>query len=593
MMVSEGSSDVQNIIRGGLFQAPVLMGRDIQATFQVPAAAPMALAQLPPPAAGFTGRDEELSVLANLLDPAGSAGVAVVSAVAGLAGVGKTALAVEAGHTALARGWFAGGVLFIDLHGYDDQLVEPRQALGALLRALAVPAEHLPPTVEERAGLYRSILHQIPGPVLVIADNASSEAQVRPLLPGSRRHRVLVSSRHTLAGLGARLVDVTVLGEAVALDLLGTALQMARPDDDRITGDRKGALRLVRKCGGLPLALQITAALLRADPALRAAELADQLSDEKLLLQALRYDDGSGTSAPSVAGAFELSYRRLDAVAARMFRLLPVHPGLEVSTAAAAVIAELPETEARAVLAKLVHAHLVEPAPGAAGQWRMHDLLHLYARRLSDDHAEVDGREEAQNRLRLLELTPYSGGADPDSRTAAFSITEALEGLGTSYRARAVAAWYRARWAASRRHAEVAVLEAHAGVGSICAVEIDGRQLLASAGGDGTVKIWDPATRELQRELRGHVGSVLAVCAFEVAGERKLASAGNDRTLRIWDPATGKLWRTLRGHTGKVLSVCPVQAGGMQMLASTGADGTIQIWDAATGERRHIIAAHK
>ena len=112
-------------------------------------------------------------------------GPVVVSAVAGLAGVGKTTLAVEAGHAAMKRGWFGGGVLFIDLHGYDEAPVEPAQALDALLRALGVPAEHIPPAAEERAGLYRSVLAQIADPVLVIADNASSEAQVRPLLPGA------------------------------------------------------------------------------------------------------------------------------------------------------------------------------------------------------------------------------------------------------------------------------------------------------------------------------------------------------------------------------------------------------------------------
>ena len=193
------------------------------------AAAPVALAQLPAVTAGFTGRDDELAVLAGLLDPAGSAGPVVVSAVAGLAGVGKTTLAVEAGHAARQRGWFGGGVLFIDLHGYDEAPVEPAQALDALLRALGVPAEHIPPTAEERAGLYRSVLAQISDPVLVIADNASSEAQVRPLLPGTGPHKVLVTSRHTLAGLDARLVDVTVLDETAAVELLDAALRAAPP----------------------------------------------------------------------------------------------------------------------------------------------------------------------------------------------------------------------------------------------------------------------------------------------------------------------------------------------------------------------------
>ena len=250
---------------------PVLQGGQfINSTFvtQQAAAAPVALAQLPPLVSGFTGREAELAQVAGLLDPAGDAGAVVVSAVAGLAGVGKTALAVHAAHAAQAAGWFPGGVLFIDLHGYDQAPVQPGQALDALLRALGVPGEHIPDGTEQRAGLYRSVLAQIGAPVLIVADNASAEAQVRPLLPGPGPHRVIVTSRHTLAGLGARLLDVTVLDQAAAVALLDGALQAARPGDDRISGDPAAAGRLAEVCGGLPLALQITAALLVADPAL-------------------------------------------------------------------------------------------------------------------------------------------------------------------------------------------------------------------------------------------------------------------------------------------------------------------------------------
>ena len=192
-------------------------------------AAPVALEQLPAASAGFTGRDNELAMLANLLGPASTPGAVLVSAVAGLAGVGKTTLAVQAGHGAVQRGQFRGGVLFIDLHGYDEALVEPSQALGALLLALGVPAEYIPATVQGRAAVYRSELARIGEPVLVIADNASTEAQVRPLLPGSGPHKVLVTSRHTLAGLEARLVDVNVLDEEASARMLDAALRIARP----------------------------------------------------------------------------------------------------------------------------------------------------------------------------------------------------------------------------------------------------------------------------------------------------------------------------------------------------------------------------
>ena len=362
------------------------------------AAAPVALAQLPQLAAGFTGRQTELAQAAELLDPLGEARKldVVVSAVAGLAGVGKTALAVHAAHAARKAGWFAGGVLFIDLHGYDENPVQPAQALDALLRALGVPGEHIPDGAELRAGLYRSALAQITDPVLVIADNASAEAQVRPLIPGPGPHRVIITSRHTLAGLGARLLDVSVLDQAAAIELLDKVVRVGRPDDDRVDGDRAAAGRLAAACGGLPLALQITAALLMADPSVTAAELAAEMADEVGRLRALRYDDGSGISAPSVAAAFELSYRQLDEDAARMFRLLPVDAGPDLSTEAATELAGWAADRARAAIGRLARAHLVEAA-GGRGRWRMHDLLRLYARQLPE--ASPGEREQAIDRL--------------------------------------------------------------------------------------------------------------------------------------------------------------------------------------------------
>jgi tetratricopeptide (TPR) repeat protein len=378
-------------------------------------AAPVALAQLPPLATGFTGRAVELARVAGLLGPSGEPGTVVVSAVAGLAGVGKTTLAVHAADAARKAGWFAGGVLFIDLHGYDEQLVQPDRALDALLRALGVAGEHIPEGAEQRAGLYRSVLAQVKDPVLVVADNASSEAQVRPLLPGPGPHRVIVTSRHTLAGLGARLLDITVLGQEAAVELLDTAVRAARPDDDRVSGDPAAAGRLAGACGGLPLALQVAAALLAADPLLSVAELAAGVGDEVLRLEALRYDDGSRAGASSVAAAFELSYRQLDGDAARLFRLLPAAPGPDVSTQAAAELAGWPAVRARAVIGRLARAHLVEPA-GGQGRWRMHDLLRLYARQVGD--GSPGEREEAFARL-LAWYLRYSQAANAHLRALA------------------------------------------------------------------------------------------------------------------------------------------------------------------------------
>jgi hypothetical protein len=417
-VAGNSGGDTRNLISGGTQYGPVLQGRDfINPTFVTnqAAAAPVARAQLPAGVAGFTGRETELAQLAGLLDPAGEGGAVVVSAVAGLAGVGKTALVVQAGYAAWQAGWFPGGVLFLDLHGYDDGIVRPGQALESLLRALGVPGEHIPPGDEDGAGLYRSVLAQITEPVLVIADNASSEAQVRPLVPGPGPHRIVVTSRHTLAGLGTRQLDVTVLDEVAGMALLDGLLRVGRPEDDRITIDPEAAGRLAKVCGGLPLALRIIGALLVADHALTAGELADELGDEVHRLEALRYDDGAWTSALSVAAAFELSYRQLDAQAAGLFRLLPVNPGPDISTAAAAALASQSAGKTRTVIGQLVRAHLIQETTSAAGRWRMHDLLHLYARQLSDTQANTDQRERAIDRL-LLYYRSSTGAADAHLR---------------------------------------------------------------------------------------------------------------------------------------------------------------------------------
>ena len=305
-------------------------------------AAQAAPAQLPAVTTGFTGREAEIAGLIGLLDPAAALGLATVSALAGMAGVGKTTLAVEAGHAARERGWFPGGVLFTDLHGYDNQRMEPRHVLESLLRALRILPQDIPSGVEERAGLYRSTLADMPEPVLLIFDNATSEAQVRPLIPGAGPHRVIVTSRHKLVGLEARLLSVRELDDIASVKLLDIAVRLARPEDDRVSSSQDAAARLAGLCGGLPLALQIVAAMLKADAAYTVTEMADELAAEHDRLEQLQYDDGSSGGGFSVAAAFELSYRHLDEESAYVFRLLPVNPGPHTSTAALSVLTDLP-----------------------------------------------------------------------------------------------------------------------------------------------------------------------------------------------------------------------------------------------------------
>ncbi|MFD3590204.1 tetratricopeptide repeat protein [Streptomyces sp. NPDC058683] len=349
--------------RGGVFLREVV---GVQVVIQQGAAAPEALASLPPRPGGFTGREEETAELLRALDD--SAAV-LVTAVSGLGGIGKTALAVETAHLACGKGWFPGGVLFLDLHGYDEQPVSADQALQSLLRALGVEPEHIPATADDRAVLYRSVLAQR-GAVLVLADNASSPDQVRPLLPGEGRHRVLVTSRDRLPQLGARLVPLDQLTPEEARRVLDLALRIADPEDSRVADDAEAAGQLADLCGHLPLALQIAAALLAEDPGMPVAELVGELAVSRDRL--VHLDDGER----SVRAAFELSYRRLPPEQARLLRLLALAPGAEVSDEIAATLMGAGAPPLRDLRA-LARAHLVERGHGR-GWWRLHDLVRVF-----------------------------------------------------------------------------------------------------------------------------------------------------------------------------------------------------------------------
>ena len=369
--------------------------KDILARFSSSSAvvaAPVALQQLPPVADSFTGRDAELATLIGVLDPREAMVVAMIT---GPPGIGKTALAVKAGHSALDRRWFAGAALFVDLHGFDEVPVDPAQALDALLRALGVPGERIPPSLATREALYRSEMAKIGDPVLVIADNASAVSQVQPLLTGIKQHKVVVTSRRTLVGLDARLINVPNLDVVAGVKLLKAVMRLAQPDDPRITGEPQAAQRLAEACGGFPLALQIVAGQLKAHPKLTVAQLADELSDKKERLQALRDDDGSR----SVAAAFQLSYGKLDETAQRSFRMLSVNPGPDLSTEAVTVLMALPLPRVRTSLRRLESEHLIEAAPGPQDRWRMYDPLRLFAQQQSDRHADSDAPERARERL--------------------------------------------------------------------------------------------------------------------------------------------------------------------------------------------------
>ncbi|MDT0308853.1 tetratricopeptide repeat protein [Streptomyces sp. DSM 44917] len=376
--------------------------------------APRALDSLPPVPPEFTGREQETDALLALLNPDAVASTPSAAVVSGLPGVGKTTVAVAAGRRAQDNGWFA-GTQFIDLRGYDQSPTEPAQALDALLRSLGVEPAYIPPTLEERQALYRSRLAALAAEghrLLIVADNASAPGQISPLLPGTPHHRVLVASRHTLTGLGDRIVQLRALEPEAAVDLLRQALHVADPEDRRIEEEPEAALALAAACGYLPLALHIAAALLIGAPGQAMAERAAQLTsmDSNRLVG---LDDGART----VRSVFDQLLHRLPPQQADLFRLLSLNPGPSISTKAASLLADRTEHETRMLLDALVRAHLIEPAD-VRDRWQMHDLLRDYAAEQAKAHAERGRdirRRYAQARDRLMRYYVRRAGAGAKS----------------------------------------------------------------------------------------------------------------------------------------------------------------------------------
>ncbi|GAA2288721.1 hypothetical protein GCM10010145_68720 [Streptomyces ruber] len=359
-----------------------------------------ALTTLPPPPAHLVGRKEQTDQLLDLLDPTAPGTSAAV--VAGLAGSGKTALVLHVAHEAVTRGWFPGGALFLTLHGYDPaRRLEPDRAVGTLLRGLGVTDEKLPATLDEQRALYQAELAsraQRGEPVLIVADDAGDTGQVLPLLVGSRLHRLLITSRHSLdpVALAARHLRLDELDPDPAAALIAAALIRTNPDDPRPARDPAALAEIAASCGRLPLALVIAAALLTADPGLPLAALADQLSAEHTRLAALHYDDQDGHSL-AVRAAFDLSYQRLPPDPARLLRRLSCNPGPDISTEAATVLND--GAPARPVLAALARAGLLTEQPVGGDRWRLHDLIRLYA---THQHQKIDDTQERQEYLARL-----------------------------------------------------------------------------------------------------------------------------------------------------------------------------------------------
>jgi tetratricopeptide (TPR) repeat protein len=281
--------------------------------------------------------------------------------------------------------------------------------LAPLLRALGVPDQEIPGSYDGKLGIYLSRLADLADqslPVLLVLDNVSSASQVAPLLPGRPEHRVLITSRHTLAALPARLIDLETLTLHDAVSLIAQSLTDARPNDKRPQEEADKLQEIAALCGCLPLALQISAALLKAEPHRPVADLLEDLQDFNNRLRALQYDDGEGRSV-AVKAAFDLSYDRLKPEQARVFRLMSLCPGQEVSLEAAAALAGESARSVRPLVAGLAQAHLIEPL--SADRWRLHDLIYLYSKELCQRVEEESDVDAALDRLiRHYQITAHA-----------------------------------------------------------------------------------------------------------------------------------------------------------------------------------------
>jgi tetratricopeptide (TPR) repeat protein len=379
-----GAGEVRSEIEHAQVTGDVVQARDVSGGVHFhgaqggPGGPPVVPRQLPAAVSVFVNRKSELGRLTRLVAPVAAraaartrTAAAVVVVITGSAGVGKTALALHWAHQ--VRNRFPDGELYANLHGYDDGApVTAEVALDRFLRDLGVSPQSVPADLDDRAGLFRSLVAG--RRVLIVLDNVANTGQVRPLIPGGAGPLLVITSRNELTGLairdGARHIQLDIFQESAAVDLVRLVTR---------SGGRHDAspdlAELAQLCARLPLALRVAAQRAVSRPTMRLAELIAELRDKSMLWDALSV--GEGPHREAVRTVFAWSYRDLPPDSARMFRALGLHQGPDISLAAAAAAVGVPARTARRSLDILLGAFLIEMV--RPHRYQLHDLLRAYA----------------------------------------------------------------------------------------------------------------------------------------------------------------------------------------------------------------------
>lgn len=351
------------------------------------------LHQLPPDIVDFTGRQAELESVTTLLRQVNKSGeiAPTISVLTGMAGVGKSALAIHVAYQLQPD--FPDAQLYINLRGTESQPLEPSQVLAGWLRALGVEALSIPETLADRSNLYRSLLSG--KQALIVLDNAHDETQVRPLLPNNSTCAAIVTTRQPLAEIEkTATLELDVMTEQEALELLQSLIGV-----ERTQAALDAATTIIDLCSRLPLALRITGGTLKNQPDWRLEDCAIQLTDERERLLSLRLSD------LAVRVSLALGYQKLNANSARLFRLLGLLTGPTFTPALATALLESEPATAQEAVKRLVDVQLLEPASQGCDReaepsvHRFHDLVRLFARGQLAQEEPSEARQAARLRI--------------------------------------------------------------------------------------------------------------------------------------------------------------------------------------------------